>query len=254
MSCYEWESGTIKIPSADWAKTKAAVREAVNRRQTALFEVAERVHKELSTSLPELKKDLKAKKITEWDLEKKLDQIIDRHMDAVGNRHGGRHGLFDEYDGSEIEDKVVITRDPKTRAYVSPRLRKPLKKDFPLAGNNVGHFTAGDCAVVFDNDKKTARWEVYENNHAVEHARATALGIAFFKAMEKITWTRDSGGKIIGNDEYNRDSGREYEGGGGSYLKQTFSAEQQKKDREAAARSRSYGYGGYGYGYGGFRR
>lgn len=126
------------------------------------------------------------------------------------------------------------------------KLRKPQKKDFPIAGNNVTSFQADDCSLTFDNDAKTIRWQVYENNHAREHAKATVLGTTFYNLMDKITWVRGTGGQIVGNDEYNRDS--DHAGGGANYVVATFSAEEQKRQREAAARARSsYSYGGYGY-------
>ena len=255
MSCYEWERGTIKIPSADWARTKSHVRDAMNRRQAALFEVAERTHKDLVTLLPELKKQLKAATISRYDFDRKINAVAQKHMQAMEGRQRMGVSLFDEYDANEVIDKVIVTRDPKTRAEISPKLKKPIKKGFPIAGNTVNAFTASDCQVFFDNEARTAQWEVYDNNHAVDHARATVLGKSFFEAMEKITWVRGSGGEIYGNNEYNEYEGRSHSGGGGSMTKQIFSAEQQKRDRDAAAAARrSYGsYGGYSGGYG-YRR
>lgn len=253
MSKYEWEAGTIKIPSAEWAKTKSAIRDAMNRRQTGLFAAAEKAHAELVQKLPEMKKQLKDKTLTHWDYEKKLDSIVERHMESYKYSVRGHAQVFDPGDGRDILNKIHIDRDPKTRKLISPKLRKPLKKDFPLAGNNVNTFQADDCSVVFDNDARTVRWQVYDNNHARDHAYETVLGDAFFAAMKKITWTRDSGGTIVGNDEYNQYEGREYEGGGGSYVTHTFSIEAQKAEKEAERR-RSMSYGGYGMGgYGGYR-
>ena len=252
MSCYEWERGTIKIPSADWAKTKAHVRDAMNRRQSALFEAAEKTHKDLGALLPELKEQLEAGSIGKWDFDKKISDVARKHMQAMMGAQRMVVSLFDEYDENEVIDKIIVTRDPKTRAEIAPRLKKPLKKDFPNAGNNVNAFTASGCHVLFDNVARTAQWEVFDNNHAVDRARATVLGKSFFEAMKKITWVRGSGGEIYGNDEYNEYEGRNHSGGGGSMTKQVFSAEQQKRDKEAAAAARrSYGsYGGYGgYGY-----
>jgi hypothetical protein len=253
MSRYEWEAGTIKIPSAEWAKTKAAIRDAMNRRQTALFVTAEKAHAELVQKLPDLKKQLKAKTLSDWDYEKAIDRLVDRHMETYRYSVRGNALVFDPSDGRDILDKIYVDHDPKTRKAISPKLRKPLKKDFPLAGNNVNSFQADDCSLVFDNEARSVRWQVYDNNHARDHAYATVLGNAFFDAMKKITWTRDSGGTIVGNDEYNQDAGREYEGGGGSYVTHRFSADEQKREREAEARARN-SYGGYGMGgYGGYR-
>mgnify|MGYP006959960912 CR=1 FL=1 len=83
---------------------------------------------------------------------------------------------------------------------------------------------------------KTLVWDVSENNHAREHAHKHGFAKLVFEAFGKITWTRNSGGEIVGNDEYNRDN-RE-SGGGGNYTTMTFSAAQQKRDKEAAQRNR----------------
>ncbi|NTF17589.1 hypothetical protein G6L37_04200 [Agrobacterium rubi] len=248
MSCYEWERGRIKIPSADWAKTKAHIRDAMNRRQTALFEVAEKIHAELVTVLPDLKKQLKAKSINDWTCERMLDDVVRKHMKAMESRQRVGVQLFDEDDSRDLLEKIVVTRDPKTRQTIPAKLRKPQKRDYPISGNTVLHFTGMDCAVLLENDTRTAQWEVYENNHAIEHARASVLGTAFFAAMEKITWVKGTGGEIYGNNEYNVDSGRDHPGGGGSLVNQTFSMEQQKKDKAAAEAARRSSYGGYGYG------
>ena len=94
----------------------------------------------------------------------------------------------------------------------------PKKKDLPLkATSKDAEMHLSDAYVKFTNATKTLVWDVSENNRAVEHAHDHWFAKLVFEALGKITWTRNSGGKIIGNDEYNRDAGREYEGGGGSY-------------------------------------
>jgi hypothetical protein len=252
MSTYEWEAGTIKIPSAEWAKTKTAIREAVNRRQSALLAVAEKAHAELVEKLPEMKKQRRNGTLNLWDFERTLDKIVQRHMEIYKAGLRGHVRVFDEFDHTEILQKIYVTRDPKTWKEITPKLRKPQKKDFPLAGSNVNSFQADNCSLVFDNDARTIGWHVPENNHAREHAHATVLGGAFFAAMKTITWTRGSGGVLVGNDEYNHDLGRENVGAGGSYVTHRFSAEAQKAEKEAE-RKRSMSYGGYGYGRG-YRR
>ncbi len=57
-----------------------------------------------------------------------------------------------------------------------------------------------------------------------------------------------SGGSIIGNDEYNRDAGGDYEGGGGSYSKGKWGPDE-RKALAAPSRNSGYGYGGGGFRY-----
>jgi hypothetical protein len=76
-------------------------------------------------------------------------------------------------------------------------------------------FELGDARIVLDNENQQVTWIVPENNHAREHAHDHLLARALFRALGNVKWTRGSGGVIVGNDEYNRDS-REM-GGGGNY-------------------------------------
>ena len=68
-------------------------------------------------------------------------------------------------------------------------------------------------------------------------------------------WTARSGGSILGNDEYNRDSGRDHEGGGGSYVSMRFGQDEVEWKKEIASyatgrsrpsRSAFPTFGGYG--------
>jgi hypothetical protein len=70
-----------------------------------------------------------------------------------------------------------------------------------------------DAAIILDTGDCLASWDVPENNHACEHARAHPIAKAFFRALGQIEWSRGSGGVIVGNDEYNRD-GRGLDDGG----------------------------------------
>jgi len=109
--------------------------------------------------------------------------------------------------------------DSRTR---DTKVRKPRKNMFPVYGNTATTFHDTNCSVHFDNERRVAVWNVPENNRACEDARAGNIGKAFRASLAKVKWTRGSGGTIVGNDEYNRDAGRDYEGGGGSYVVERF--------------------------------
>jgi hypothetical protein len=61
---------------------------------------------------------------------------------------------------------------------------------------------------------------VIENNHACERAHEDTVVSQFFSMLQRVTWVRGTGGEIVGNDEYNRDSS--LAGGGGNYVNYAF--------------------------------
>lgn len=78
----------------------------------------------------------------------------------------------------------------------------------------------GNARMVLRNQDHLLDWAVAENNHACEHAREHPVVDEMFRLLSKIRWTAKTGGRIVGNDEYNR-SDVEY-GGGANYVKYEF--------------------------------
>lgn len=190
MSCYEWENGTIRIPSKEWASLKKKVREAWN-------DLQERAH---STAL-EIWNDVKTGTPYERALRKRNRPLYSRALYTSDPKKPLPH---------EVEWKI---RDSIFRGKRGNKVYKPRKKDFPKKTNRDTLFIRGDWAIRFNNEAKNVIWDVSENNRARDHARRDPVVQAFFKALSLVEWTRGSGGKIVGNDEYNRES--TYEGGGG---------------------------------------
>lgn len=232
MSRYEWEKGEFKLPSAEWAGFKAAIREAVNHSNAAMYEAALKLHGELGAAL----KGKRGADVwdTAWDL-------MDKLYGGSRYHHAPRFGE----DETMAIVEAVVQRSWSGNKQIT-KVRKPQKKQFPQHGNNVTSFDLGECSVHFDNATRTATWRVEENNHACDRARESALGKALFAALDKVNWTRGTGGRIWGNDEYNRDSGRDYEGGGGSYSKGSYGPEESRRKAEAV----KAGHGRFGLGYG----
>jgi hypothetical protein len=220
MSCYNWESGTIKLPSKAWAGFRTNLLKAWNNHYLSNLEKAKTAHKALTTAI----KGKRGKK-----REEALKVAVERRF------------------GRECDSEVfrmVVTQNGwgSNATYTLKGL--PKKKDLPLkATSKDAEMYLGDAYVAFKNATKTLVWNVSENNRAVERAHEHWFAKLVFAALGKITWTRGSGGKCIGNDEYNRDA--DYEGGGGNYVTMTFSAEEQKRQKAARARNRS-SFGGMG--------
>lgn len=209
MSCYEWESGTIKIPSKDWAKFRTTLIKAWNERELSKLERAKSAHARLKAVIKGKRGEPRRKALAE---------AADRIFQGTE-------------DGYEIQ-RLVMEGYGKTLKLKGSLPKKKDLKLLPTSKDASFHFS--DATIVLRNKERTVTWDVGENNHAREHSRAHPMGQKLFSLLNRIKWTRGTGGKIVGNDEYTQDAGRGYEGGGGNYVTAEFSMEAQKRD--AAAR------------------
>ena len=185
MSCYEWESGTITLPRDAFGRVLKTVQSALTAHVTGLLADTQRTI------------DRARREKASWDVVDRTYQLDEALSDAVYRCY--------RQDG-----------DAKPRS--TPLL--PLKKDFAPATSATVVFRAGECGARFDRAQRTVHWSVEENNHSCDRAYETWLAKALFPALARVEWTRGTGGTIVGNDEYNRDS-RE-DGGGGNYPKRSF--------------------------------
>jgi len=237
MSCYNWESGSIKLPSKDWAKFRTDLLKAWNNHYLSNLEKAKRAHKELTAACKgkrgskraEALKAAVAKRFTRREYCRLNQRTLDKDVDT------------------DIREMVVTQSGWGNNAtYTLKPL--PKKKDLPLkATSKDAEMHLSDAYVKFENGTKSVHWDVSENNRAVEHAHEHWFAQLLFTALGKVEWTRNSGGTLVGNDEYNRDN--RDSGGGGNYTTSEFSQAKQKRDREYARQSRAHSYGSLG-GYG----
>ena len=224
MSCYNWERGTITIPTKEWSKFRTTLIKAWNEHQLAKLEKAKKLHAELTAAI----KGKRGSKRTEA-----LQKAVRARFERCGRT-----------------DMLQEIRDMLVEGWGDQMTLRPLpkKKDLGLLPTSkTCSLQLQEATITLNNTNRTVTWNVEENNRAVESARKEKLAQVLFRLLDKITWTRGSGGKIIGNDEYNSDS--DYEGGGGNYVTAEYSQAKQKRDREARARTpRSSYYGGGLYG------
>lgn len=234
MSCYEWEQGTITIPAKEWSAFRKGLLTRWNERQLNLFADAQRAYKAAKAAA----KGKRGKG--------RLDTIRSTIAQACGGKiadwgdfeptgYGRDDTCHDKWDaithlilkstGWGKDRKVTLVAPKKSLLYIH-KVSQGCTVNLPYA------------SVTFDNMTRSVTWDVPENNHAKEHARGHWFAQALFTALGRITWTRGSGGTIIGNDEYNRDAGREYAGGGGSYVTAEYSAAASKRARERLRRAR----------------
>lgn len=222
MSKYEYERGDLLLPSASFAKLRRTVCEGYNAWQQHGFTVATRIHEEVAAAI-------KGKRLPDVRglVRQAVDRAIDRERPAAGtwydsSRPGTSSRPYHPRIGEAGRDalmQALLKTDPTTRR---DGLRRPLKKDFPTVALTHGSFELDEVSLRFDATNRRVHWNVAENNHAVDRAWNEALGQIFATALAQVTWTRGSGGTFLYNNEYNQDSGRDYEGGGGTLVSRRF--------------------------------
>lgn len=199
MSRSEWERGSITLPAAAVAGLRQALVDASNAAHERAYTQARAwVQQQPSRANSKLRAALYANNLPE-DVHRVISYL-----------------LF------QIPAKPV-------------RLPTHADVDFtaPRATSRTCRFTVGDEAEIFFTGR-VVNWSVEENNHAVERAHEHPIGVLFFRALDRIAWTRGTGGQLIGNDEYNQDS-RE-QGGGGNYVTATFGPRTAQQLQEARFR------------------
>lgn len=200
MSCYEWERGEILLPSDQATRFKQQFRTFAGR----------------------YRNEMKAQAIVFWEQYAKKTRSSAIYRERL-HQWLQKQSHMDDY----LLDNLLWS--------LAEHPRKVQEKDldyhlYPKPTNRINRFEFADASITFDGRKVI--WDVYENNRACEHAHAHPLGRKLFELFGQVKWTRGSGGKIIGNDEYNRDS--DYEGGGGNYVKyETPKPKQQKRTSTA---------------------
>jgi len=209
MSKYEWERGTVTIPASEWAGFRKGLLDKWNAKQDELLTDALRAHTAVEAAAKGKRGEGRQTAMTDA-----LYQHCGFRKDSWGwePRNDEQMGRY------EAISRLVFKRE----GWSGPvTLQKPKRKDLDLkAVTKDANISLPDAHVSFRNKGRTVTWDVSENNHAVERAHQHWFARALFSALGRITWTRGSGGQIVGNDEYNRDA--DYEGGGGNYVTREF--------------------------------
>jgi len=211
MSCYEWERGEIVIPAREWADVKMVVRDAYNAHQSLSYKATLWAWEQISGDPPRMGKGVIPELL--------IGDLFREEVDGFGRR---RTVPVDLPDGARILPEHVDRMALFSMQGGRERLRKPTKSAFPLASNRTTVFHKRGWTIRFDDGTRTVHWKVEENNHAVEQAREHPVPRALFDRLARVRWTRDSGGQIWGNNEYNEDAGQDYPGGGGSMVNDRF--------------------------------
>lgn len=230
MSRYEWEEGKVVLPSAEYQRVRVAVVTAFNAHQDELYARAQKAF----TAAKALAKG-RSKTPAVYRLVERLASEIGMSCRVYPVLYPAVSGGWDydlsggDEDRGLIWDKMVTSE--RVGGVKTVRVTAPKRKDFahvrltgPVVLVPVGH----EATIVFTTATRTARWRVEEGNHAVSEVRKRPVARAFFTALDKVKWTRGSGGYFIGNDECNRD-----EGDGANYITRTWGPEGEKARKDA---------------------
>ena len=185
MSCNEWAAGDIILPSSAFSPFRKAVQEAMHDKWKRAFDASQSFWKSLTP-----------RERSDFELFRKA--LYSRHFDW--------------------DTQWLI--DPQRLRDVRPK--RVLQSDVDWPTNRTVDFHEGDLRLHFKRETRTLTFDVPEGNRSVDHAKETRLYEVFVDQMRKVRWTHGTGGVILGNDEYNEEGGRNYEGGGGSYVVDAF--------------------------------
>lgn len=193
MSRNEWEDGTLTLPVRAIPALRRALLDAWNKQHGDAFAAATGAYPVLA-ALP------------------------DPHGKPWSSREETPLGKWLKAEGYALDETYDTVWE---LLFDGVELRKPTLKQLKLREpEGLLVFDLGDAAITLDTSNRTLRWQVYENNHAVDRARAHPMAKRLFRELRALKWTRGSGGIISGNDEYNRES--RDSGGGGNYVVDTF--------------------------------
>jgi hypothetical protein len=233
-SCSEWEKGTIVLPASAVAPIKKALREYANRFQSDVLAEAKRLVRESGTTNPA--------KFVDWlaELSNSRRSKYDAKCSTYRNSFYKRNMPEDEVRESLVcnaaemflHSRYLGEYDYNLHKYVPIHKRVTVPTVADLAEKDIKKMTnrddtfevldehgeSGSATITFNGNKVT--WEVYEDNRAVDKAHGMPMAKVFFGELEKVKWTRGTGGTLAGNDEYARDT-TEYRGGA-NYMTQRF--------------------------------
>lgn len=227
MSKYEWERGEGTLPSGEATRLRKTLRETHNRRRAAaLTEAKAWWRKNRTTSRKKyaeaLNRDTQVPVSSGWGTPRR--PVLSEDASRVLSEANGSPWSYGWANGTDHQGQ------PR------PGLRGPQERDADRAvgekaTNRTTVFKVGwEATISFDGT--SVRFEVPENNHAVESAREDPMAQAFFAGLDKVRWTAKTGFRCYGGDEYQRDAEREHGYSAGPYETGVWGAEKKRRDLE----------------------
>ena len=240
MSCYEWEAGTWKLSFDQFRQSSAYIRRQATGKRDTVWNASQAFWAEIPNKAkrsPMIYKTLVRRYIHgdqclvhHWNVQPEQIEAM-----ALAPAHWNKGPCWEGADqemslGKQLEHLLEWTAfhtfvkgDPDSedlrlrtsRSVTRDRPRRIITRDLPKITSSTRTFECGPGSDLAFSQVRTVHWSVESNNHARDRGRGHPLAKAWFQHLEKIKWTRGTGGEVWGNDEYNGDSSGV--GGGGNY-------------------------------------
>ena len=192
MSCIDWLRAEVELPSGEVAGMKQALRDATNRLHTQARAAAD----DFWTNHAKRTRSTKL-------YDERLEAYLRAEESTGGYWKTATHVSGFEYPATENLRWMLQS----VSAHPHKLTEAEIDKFFPRATGRTTVFGFSGGAANIDGRKLT--WGVSENNHAVERAEEHPVYQAMQMKLNKVTWTRGSGGHAWGSDEYAQDVARE---------------------------------------------
>lgn len=197
MSHYEWEYGEITLPRA----AVVPIRRAIIARNNEIADDGLRIAKAAwAKATGAQKRDHHA-----------LGQLVEQ---ASGRR---RDPWADAEDPATERARQILDI-----YYGNGVPRPPQKQNAGHLGATETTFDTSDLSVRFDAKTGAMVWDIPENNHAVDHGRASWLGVVVTRELAQVKWTRGTGGWCKGNSEYNESDDSNGYGRGADFVRSAY--------------------------------
>lgn len=208
MSRNDEERGSFLLPTAAITPLRKALLSAANAEQTNVLTCATAIYDNLQSDTGRMKALKKALKVNS---RMSAEDVLFNVANALDPPSSGNMWHYKPEKWSDnVRNKaidILLKYDVEKKTL---KLRRPLKKHAPLLPASTLDFSAGhDGHIRIDLKKRTVSWTVNRNSRAVEDARESRVGGAFFKALNSVNWTRGTGGHITETNEYAEDAARD---------------------------------------------
>jgi hypothetical protein len=195
MSCIEWQTGEVLLPTAALTTVKKALREAANK-----------LHEQAQFAAHDFWDNYAQHTRSQRLYSERLETYMRARVTGGSYYGASAHPSTFEYPLSEhlrwLLEEACSHPHKLTHAEV--------ERYFPRANSRSERFRVGEGHISFEG--RTLKWSTGHNKNVVEEFAAHPLGVALFKTLREIKWTRGSGGRSWGSDEYAEDAARDHGG------------------------------------------